>query len=328
MGPIHVSVPGPRGQPPVEFTHPDDEMFDFVRYLYDEIGVSPDTISNYVSQVVTRYELMNERLVVSPICAQWIRRAKQLPRTSHFKEPITREVIWSLATDDSVDLAIRLAAVLAWFLCLRLGQLVGDTVVAYDDTFDLLRKDCVVVSPQQLVQLRLRKGKSDTYNLGTVRHLVAASPSEPFCPVRLVERYLKETSRFAADEPLLRRSSDGRIVTREPVVQMLKRHAQQAGIPAEFVSGHSLRIGSATAMKAGGLAEEEILYWGQWSAPTSMHRYVRGTVGRAADITDALAVGPGPVVGALAGEIPIPVRQRFPDSGLQPSAVLSSRPRL
>ena len=300
-------------------------MFDFVRYLWDEVGVSADTISNYVSQVVSHFRLLGSDVDVPGLCRQLIHRLRQLPRESHFKEPVTRSVIWALATDESLDLGIRATVVIAWSLCLRLGQLVGTSPTSFDADYALLRRDCTVSSAGQMVRLHLRKGKTDVYNLGSVRHFMAAAPSERFCPVRLVSRFLTSTARFHPDEPLLRRS-DGRIVTREPVVKVLKEFASREGIPAQHVSGHSLRVGAATSLKAGGASEADIMYWGQWASPSSMLRYVRASVDTAVRMGDALSVGPGPRIGLLQGEM-VNASDRFPIGGLQPSDVLSSRPR-
>ena len=191
--------------------------------------------------------------------------------------------------------------------------------------FDLLRQDCSVPASRQLVRLVLRKGKSDMYNLGSTRHIMAAAPGAVFCPVQFVERYLRHTTRFPQDQPLLRRD-DGKFVTREAVVAVLKRHGAADGFDAAHISGHSLRIGAATALKERDVSESDIMFWGQWATASSMMRYVRGTAGRAALLCDALDVSPAPRVGLLQGEV-VQQDARFGAGGLQSADVLSSRVR-
>ena len=89
------------------------------------------------------------------------------------------------------------------------------------------------------------------------------------------------------DEPFLRHAS-GKNVTRRHVVDLLKLVAAEMGLDPSTLSGHSLRIGSATAQTEAGVPTELILAWGNWTTFEGAMRYMRMTMGRASVVSDAL----------------------------------------
>lgn len=270
------------------------ELLDFCRYLYDVVGVSPTSVNTYLFQVQRHLRLVGRAVDAErpPLLKALMQRMLAMPRASLFKEPCTRELMTAVALDASAAMGVRTAAVLAWFLTLRLGSVTLQSVSEYDPVFCVRRCDVEVDPEGRFAKFTLRKGKNDSHNRGGARFLMAASPQAGFCPLQFLRTYLESTQQFPVDEPLLRHP-DGRHVVRAHVVALLKRHAAALGMDSAHISGHSLRIGSGTALAAGGVDVESVMLWGGWSTEQGCLRYLRLTSGQAFRISDILSLDGG-----------------------------------
>jgi hypothetical protein len=109
------------------------------------------------------------------------------------------------------------------------------------------------------------------------------------CPVQLFSRFWKATSHLPSSEPLFRHV-DGRLVSRATITAALRRHGQLVGVPVEYLSTHSLRIGSATALASAGLSLADIMMAGRWASTDSALKYLRLTLPRAERFMDAMSL--------------------------------------
>jgi hypothetical protein len=272
-----------------------DVLFDYARYLFElrQNTILPHTIADYVNAVALHVK--RESGVVlhkSQAMCDWLHRLQQLPRPHHFKDPAPRSLIQSIVFDETESLGLRVACLLQWHLTLRAGQLVASLVGDFNE-HAVLRRDVVFAEDGTYAQVLLVKGKNDVYNSGSFRYLMAAAKDAPFCPVRMLRRYMDHTDakcHFAAEAPLLRHD-DGRLVTYDHMRKCVKRHARRLGLDEDAFATHSGRSGPATALGEAGFDIDTIMLQGYWATLAGCQRYVRMTAERAQKIAGALSLG-------------------------------------
>lgn len=96
--------------------------------------------------------------------------------------------------------------------------------------------------------VRINRSKTDQFAKG--KFIPVDPTNSPYCPVRLIQEYLKARGKIGSQDLLFVNVSGKRMTTGtvNAAVKRIKNHAQLRG----KYSGHSLRIGGATgAMKAG-----------------------------------------------------------------------------
>lgn len=304
--------------PDIEGDGSQSVVLEYVRYLFDIIGLTnPYSIATYVSEVKRQSFITYGRELHTPaLYKAWLHRMRQVPRPRHHKAPAPRALVLNIVMRDRASPATRITTMLAWYCCCRLGELTQRRVREFKPVFSILRRDIFFDPEGKYVRFRLPHSKGDKYNQGGDRFLMAASPGAPFCPVQMVRKFYDETAHFAEDEPFLRHA-DGRNVTRRHVVDLLKKVAKEMGLDPATLSGHSLRIGSATAQTEAGVPVDLILAWGNWTTFEGAMRYMRMTSGRATIASEALrldiALGDGgaplPEHRLLASRLAAPARR-------------------
>lgn len=275
--------------PDIEGDGSQSVILEYVRYLFDIIGITnPYSIATYVAEVKRQSFITHGRELHTPaLYRAWLDRMRQVPRPRHHKAPAPRALVLNIVMRERASLATRITTMLAWYCCCRLGELTQRRVREFKPVFSILRRDIYFDPEGRYVRFRLPCSKGDRYNQGGDRFLMAASPGAPFCPVQLVRQFYDATAHFADDEPFLRHV-DGRNVTRRHVVTLLKTVASEMGLDPATLSGHSLRIGSATAQTEAGVPVDLILAWGNWTTFEGAMRYMRMTSGRATVASQAL----------------------------------------
>ena len=269
-------------------------MDDFCRYLYDIVGVSGDTIATYVHEVQRFHRIVHGKaLPMSDFAVEWLKRVRAVPRETRFKEPVPKAVIVSMVQDETEPLAVRVAAMLCWSMCLRLGEITSRRVTESGDWAEVRRRDVAVDAGGKFVSVPLRKRKNDVFNRGGVRVAMADSlcgGDGSVCAVSLVRRYLWESRHMASPDGAFLRFDDGRNVTRRHVTALLKRHCEKHGLDPRLYSGHSIRIGAATAMGEEEIPLDWIKDWGSWLSDAGAVRYLRITDQKAMKIGSALSL--------------------------------------
>ena len=266
--------------------HPHDFPFShFIRYLWDLTNICGDSIGNYVSAVRTRLSLHS----MSPIpecryASALLTTLRAQPRDRAFRDPAPAALIAAAMADESTDLAVRVVIAILWYATLRAGSLVGDNVLSFDEEYTLLRR--VVILHEGWVGLRVRTFKTDKLNKGAV---VWISPTgKPGCPVALFMRYWRASSHFEPSSPLFRRTHDGGIVTKRALATALQAHARALGIPDQFITSHSIRVGSASHLAAAQVSLQDIMFQGRWAQSESVMKYLRDALPRCQRILTAL----------------------------------------
>ena len=93
--------------------------------------------------------------------------------------------------------------------------------------------------------IHLRESKTDQFGIGAMLHLGATG--DDLCPVALLG--------YLAVRPSLFVFEDGASLSRERLVQVLRLVLHSSGIDSTRFSGHSFRIGAATAVANAGLGD-------------------------------------------------------------------------
>jgi hypothetical protein len=202
------------------------------------------------------------------------RQGRGTPRASRM--PITPQVlrrIWQVWSHDSPcfdRLMLWAAFCLGFFGFMRAGEFTCPSREAFVPTM-LGVADVQVdshVRPTRLA-VHLKVSKTDQFGIGTTLHL--GITGNELCPVTAVLGYL--AVRPQSPGPLFI-FEDGASLSRQRLVQALRQALQAAGIDSSRYSGHSFRIGAATAAASAGLSDSLIQTLGRWKS-SAFNGYIR-----------------------------------------------------
>ena len=116
-------------------------------------------------------------------------------------------------------------------------------------------------SSPSMVKIFLRKAKTDPFGKGI--DIFLGRNDAPLYPVSAVLRYLAVRSKTIG--PLFI-WEDLSPLTRDQFVRKVKQALQSVGIDASYYSGHSFRIGAATAAARAGVPADTIKMLGRWES--------------------------------------------------------------
>ena len=120
-----------------------------------------------------------------------------------------------------------------------------------------------------VVKVFLRRAKTDPFGNGV--NIYLGRTGSHLCPVLAVLSFL--ALRSSQDGPLLVHE-DGSPLTRDQFVRMVKKALSAANIDSSVYSGHSFRIGAASAAAAAGVPAHFIKMLGRWESE-AYHSYIR-----------------------------------------------------
>ena len=118
------------------------------------------------------------------------------------------------------------------------------------------------------VKVRIKQSKTDPFRLGAT--ICLGRTGEDLCPVAAIVGYLVEGR--LRPGPLFV-FADGRPLRKDALVLRMQQALFSAGIDAGKYTGHSFRIGAATAAAAG-IEDSMIQTLGRWRSD-SYQRYIR-----------------------------------------------------
>jgi integrase len=203
-----------------------------------DVGIPDPTVSYRVKQLV--------KGLLRKAAEEKIPAAERLPL------PADAIVLWCKSKPANVayEFWIRDAAIaILGFRCMRRPGEIGNLRRSH-----LWKKD-------GWFYLKVPFSKTDQLRKGKVIP-IEPSDSSWSCPVKILDRYLA-SRRFKNGESLLFTSRTGSKLSTAAVSAIVKRIAANAKLEGKF-SGHSLRIGGATAALQGGMTMEQIRAIGEW----------------------------------------------------------------
>ena len=154
---------------------------------------------------------------------------------------------------------------------------------AYDPAVHLSWGDVSISDDGRVLRVFLKRSKTDQYGRG-VEVFMAATDND-LCPVTAVRSYV---SLRGTRPGALFCITDGSPLTKSRFVEPVSSALSQAGVPIAGYSGHSFRIGAATAAAQAGIPDSVIQAPGCWSSPAFL-RYIRTPRSHLANYSASLA---------------------------------------
>ena len=206
-------------------------------------------------------------------------RATRLPITPEILHKIY--ALWSNHPLTFDRVMLWAAFCVGYFAFMRSGEFTSTSNV--EDNGGLLVSDVTVDSRHnpQVVTLLLRRSKTDPFGAGTQLHV--GRTFNAICPVSALLSYL--ALRPQTPGPLFI-FQDGTPLSRPSLVSHLRDALQSIGLDAAKFSGHSFRIGAASAAARAGFSDSFIKTLGRRKS-AAFTRYIRTPI---QDITAATAV--------------------------------------
>ena len=140
---------------------------------------------------------------------------------------------------------------------------------AFDPAVHLAWGDVSISEDGRLIRIFLKRSKTDQFGRGTEVFLGATG--DELCPVTALRSYVavRGTSPGA-----FFCSADGTPLSKARFVEQFRSVLARAGVPLAGYSGHSFRIGAATAAAEAGIPDSVIQALGRWSSSAFL-RYIR-----------------------------------------------------
>ena len=247
-------------------------------------GLAPGTIKTYLAavrhaQIVEGLPDIRETSLPRLQLVQTGVRREHADRGTppKFRLPITPVLLGTLrskwlASPPSFNGVMFWAAASSCFFGLfRAGEITVPSATVFDTAIHLAWGDVSAdaATPPTKVRFHLKRSKTDQFVRG-VDVFVGATGTE-VCPVRAIAAYAE--ARGSAPGPFFR-LQDGSALTKARFVEAVRRALLESGIAPEGYSGHSFRIGAATAAAQAGVQDSAIQALGRWSSSAFL-RYIR-----------------------------------------------------
>jgi len=207
--------------------------------------------------------------IQGPFLTQYLARLKQVPRVREYREPATKKLLRLVSDDLSIPIGVRTAVLVAYDGLLRVSEYTSSRTDGPDHGASLLCENVIWSVPLQAYTIHITRSKVDRHNAGLHRFSLPRK-EDRYCTVRALDAYIaaEPESRRLGSPFFVKRDASNLIsfVTPADINRALKKHAQAAGLPVDFISSHSLRIGGAFALANGGVPFENIQQRGRWSA--------------------------------------------------------------
>ena len=255
----------------------------FAAYLADQ-GLAPQTGKLYMSAVRNMQISLGlpdpreqSSLPMLKRVQAGIARARMLNGTpSRVRLPITahvlgriREVLISSQHPERVLLwAISCTAFFGFF---RLGELLVDSLEAFNPATGLAWGDVAVDSESNPTMIRIHLKKSKCDQLGAGVDIIVGRTGSDLCPVAALLKYI--ALRQDRPGPFFLRSSR-EVTTKGWFVGQLRVILSAAGLPQLDYAGHSFHIGAATAAALAGVEDSTIQTLGRWHSSAFL-QYIR-----------------------------------------------------
>ena len=193
------------------------------------------------------------RLPITPMLLRWMRPPSLgQPRAVSYDEAL----LWAAATT-------------CFFGFFRAGELTVPTPSAFNSAIHLAWGDVSISEDGRMLRVFLKRSKTDQYGRGV--EVFIGSTGDLLCPVDAVRVY---AARRGSGEGAFFRTANGVPLSKPRFVEMVRSALTRAGIPTSGYSGHSFRIGAATAAAEAGIPDSTIQALGRWTSSAFM-TYIR-----------------------------------------------------
>ena len=161
------------------------------------------------------------------------------------------------------------AAAVCFFGFFRAGEITAPNTSAFDPRVHLAWGDVSISGDNQVQRVFLKRSKTDQYGRGT--EVFIGATRDELCLVQAARSYVAVRGESpGAFSHLL----NGCPLSKARFVELVRSALARAGVPIAGYSGHSFRIGAATAAAQSGIPDSAIQALGHWSSPAFL-RYIR-----------------------------------------------------
>ena len=171
------------------------------------------------------------------------------------------KAVWQAESRNQDTKMLWAAVCLGFFGFLRTGEMTVPSDAGFDPETHLTPKDLSVNCPHRptVMRVTIKTSKTDPFRKGM--DIFVGKTDTDLCPVTAMLGYLVE--RGWGRGPLFK-FKDGRVLTRQRLVEAMRSALQKAGMDAMKYCGHSFRIGAATSVATAGMEDAVIKTLGRW----------------------------------------------------------------
>ena len=177
-------------------------------------------------------------------------------QSKHARLPIIPEIllklrrVWEASSKQHDSIMLWAACCLCYFGFLRSGEITVPSESAYDPGEHLNYSDVAVdsISNPSLLKVTIKASETDPFQQGV--DIFIGKTDNKLCPVTAMLSYL---AKRGSTEGMLFHFENKKLLTRERFVASVREALTAAGVDSKSYSGHSFRIGAATAAGKRGL---------------------------------------------------------------------------
>ncbi|CAG2205846.1 unnamed protein product [Mytilus edulis] len=256
---------------------PVNDLVNFIAFLSVQ-GLSGETISSYISGVSYHHKIQGiqdtTKFFIIGKALEGIKRI-QGGKRNDIRAPITVQLLSDMIScldkvcKNKYEAALFSAVFsVAFFGLLRVGEITTSKSKSVINGSNLTISDILV--RRKVLELRVRWSKTD--QKGKSVTLLIAENGKNYCPVRLINEYLKV--RPTCNNTDLFIHYTGMPLTRYQFSSILEKALHFLHISKGHFRSHSFRIGGATELARQGVSEEVIMRLGKWKSH-AYSRYIR-----------------------------------------------------
>ena len=267
----------------------------FVTYLARQ-SISPATINTYLAavrhaQIIRGHPEPRQassfprlRLIQNGVRRERARAGPVVARRLPITPAILRQIrpLCNPAEPDYDMILTWAAASTCFYGFFRAGEITTPTRSSFDPASHLAWGDVAISSDGRTVRVVLKRSKTDQFGRGV--EVFLAATGDELCPVAAVRSYVARRGDSAG---AFFREADEAPLTKARFVELVRGVMGRAGIPLAGYSGHSFRIGAATAASQAGVPDSVIQALGRWSSSAFL-QYIRTPREQLAQYTSAL----------------------------------------
>lgn len=245
----------------------------YVSHLFDE-KLKGSTIKVYLS-AIRHYHIKKdkENPLQSGKLELILRAAMSLSGSPNRKLPISYKILCELCdlAKNRYDGKMMCAAMsLAYFACLRAGELCLPDSMCFDPTIHLAVQNVCVNMQDKWFVLHISRSKTDKFNQGVSVHVGCSQKA--VCAFCFMVDYLK-TRQGESFQPLFVDPYNN-VLTKSHFVSSVRIMLSLTGRNPKLYSGHSFRAGAATDASDNEFQSHEIKMLGRW-ASDAFNLYLR-----------------------------------------------------
>lgn len=249
----------------------------FIVHCFDVLHFKPSYIRSLLAGVQFHLRCLDPSLLsvfsLSPVKLLLKGIFNSSPQLKDKRRPITLELLHRMLSFLStnyfspyVSHLLSSVFLLAFYGLLRISEFTSSSL-AFDPSKHVAFSDLTFYPEYFNLHLKHSKGKGAC-------NIIIARLSTPFCPFKAMSVYVKQRIKRASPHLPLFLTPEGTPMTSSWFLSHFHTVLQQCNLSPSHYSGHSFRIGGATAAASRGLSSASLQQLGRWSS-SAFSAYIR-----------------------------------------------------